>query len=79
MVAITWTAKAKEDLSQLIEFWTAVSENTAKLQVQRIFDKIQLIATFPRSGRTVPEMGHPDIREHIVGFYRLVYYVVSDT
>ena len=78
MAAITWSDKAKEDLAQLIEFWSAVSENSAKLQVQRIFDRIQLVESFPRSGRVVPEMGHPDIREHIVGFYRLVYYVVSD-
>jgi plasmid stabilization system protein ParE len=62
MVAITWTNKAKEDLAQLIEFWSGVSGNSAKLQIQRIFDRVQLIATFPRSGRAVPEMGHPDIR-----------------
>lgn len=24
-------------------------------------------------------MNHPDIREHIVGYYRLVYYIVSET
>jgi plasmid stabilization system protein ParE len=71
MVAITWTDKAKEDLNNLVDFWSAVSENSAKLQMQRIFDKVQLLANFPRSGRTVPEMGHPDIREHIVGYYSI--------
>ncbi len=24
-------------------------------------------------------MGHPEVRELIVGYYRLVYYIVSDT
>jgi toxin ParE1/3/4 len=78
MVAITWTDKAKEDLNNLVDFWSAVSENSAKLQIQRIFDKVQLLVNFPRSGRIVPEMNHPDIREHIVGYYRLVYYIVSE-
>lgn len=79
MAVITWTEKAKEDLANLVEFWSNVSENSAKLQIQRIFDKVQLIAAFPRSGRVVPEMGHPEVRELIVGYYRLVYYIVSDT
>lgn len=62
-----------------MEFWSTISENSAKLQLQRIFDKVQLLTAFPRSGKIVPEMNHPDIREHIVGYYRLAYYIVSET
>lgn len=45
MVAITWTDKAK-DLNNLVDYWSTVSENSAKLQVQRIFDKVQLLIIF---------------------------------
>jgi len=75
---IAWTDKADEDMAQILSYWSAISESSARLQAQRIFDKIDLIQAFPRSGRVVPEMGHPNIREHIVGHYRLVYYIVSE-
>jgi len=49
------------------------------IQVKRIFDKVEILETFPNSGRVVPEFGHPQLREHIAGHYRIVYYVVSPT
>ena len=75
---INWTGRAEDDMEQLIAYWSTISANSARLQIQRIFDKIDLIYAFPRSGRVVPEMGHPNIREHIVGYYRLVSYIVSE-
>ena len=77
MVAIVWTEKADSDMEQIIDYWVAISENAARLQVKRIFDKVEILETFPNSGRVVPEFGHPQIREHIAGSYRIVYYVVS--
>lgn len=79
MVVITWTEKADEDLAQIIEYWSGISENAVKIQMQRIFNRVQYISLFPKSGRVVPEMGHPNIREHIVGHSRLVNYIVSKT
>ncbi len=79
MVAIVWTEKADEDMEQIINYWAAISENSARLQIKRIFDKVEILETFPRSGRVVPEFGHPQMREHIAGQYRIVYYIVSET
>ncbi len=79
MVAIAWTEKADSDMEQIIDYWASVSENAARLQIKRIFDKVEILETFPNSGRVVPEFGHPQIREHIAGSYRIVYYVVSPT
>lgn len=77
MAAIVWTDKADSDMEQIMEYWVNISESAARLQVKRIFDKVEILETFPQSGRVVPEFGHPQIREHIAGSYRIVYYVVS--
>lgn len=78
MATIVWTEKADDDIDKIIEYWASVSENAARLQIKRIFDKVEILETFPNSGRVVPEFGHPQIREHIAGTYRIVYYVISD-
>ncbi len=65
-------------MEQIVAYWSSISENSVRIQTQRIFEKIDLILLFPNSGRVVPEMGHPSVREHIVGHYRLVYYLVSE-
>ncbi|MDO8367420.1 MAG: type II toxin-antitoxin system RelE/ParE family toxin [Saprospiraceae bacterium] len=75
---IVWTKQADDDMEQIVDYWSSISENSVRLQTQRIFEKIDLIFMFPQNGRVVPEMGHPNIREHIVGHYRLVYYIASE-
>jgi toxin ParE1/3/4 len=77
MVKIVWTDRADEDMAQISAFWFGISEYSEQIQIDRIFNKIQLIEDFPKSGRIVPELGHPQIREHISGNYRIVYYIVS--
>ncbi|MBK9335083.1 MAG: type II toxin-antitoxin system RelE/ParE family toxin [Lewinellaceae bacterium] len=64
MVAIAWTEKADSDMEQIIDYWASVSENAARLQIKRIFDKVEILETFPNSGRVVPEFGHPRFEEH---------------
>ncbi len=43
MVAIVWTDKADEDMEQIIDYWAAISENNARLQIKRIFDKVEIL------------------------------------
>jgi len=65
-------------MEQIVAYWSSMSENSAGLQTQRIFEKIDLIMLFPFGGRIILELAHENIREHIVGHYRLVYYIVSE-
>lgn len=51
---IVWTDKADEDLEQITAYWSSISIHSARLQAQRIFEKIDIIQAFPRSGRIVP-------------------------
>jgi len=37
------------------------------------------LSTLSERGRTVPELGQPDVRELLLGRYRLVYEVFPDT
>jgi toxin ParE1/3/4 len=55
------------------------SARYATLVVQRIAAAIDLLASSPQMGRVVPEIGDPDVREIIVGAYRIVYRYRHDT
>ncbi|MBU2739392.1 type II toxin-antitoxin system RelE/ParE family toxin [Acidithiobacillus concretivorus] len=41
--------------------------------VNDLFATVEQLADFPKSGRMVPEVGSPRIRELIFGTYRIVY------
>jgi plasmid stabilization system protein ParE len=43
--------------------------------VARIFSAVERLIQFPYSGRIVPERDKPEIREIIVGRFRVVYRV----
>jgi toxin ParE1/3/4 len=43
------------------------------LVVQRIVAAIELLNTSPRMGRVVPELADRELREVIVGAYRVLY------
>jgi toxin ParE1/3/4 len=46
--------------------------------VKRIRAKAQLLRKFPSSGRTVPELQNRDIRELILGNFRIIYKTISN-
>ncbi len=45
---------------------------------KRLFEATSQIETFPKSGRIVPELGREDVRELVVGEYRMVYQLKAD-
>ena len=49
-----------------------------KIQITRIRERARKMVEFPNSGRKVPELDNPRIREVFSGNYRIVYYLVSD-
>ena len=73
MAEIRWTLQAAADLEAIAEFISVDSPQYAQLFALNIFNAIERLATFPRSGRAVPELGNPAIREIILGNYRIVY------
>jgi toxin ParE1/3/4 len=55
--------------------WPASS---ARLVVTRLVAAVRRLGDYPLSGRVVPELGRPTIREVIDGSYRIVYRVTPD-
>ena len=73
MVEVRWTPQATHDLDAIVVFISNDSPHYARLFVVDLFQAVERIAEFPHSGRVVPELGDPGVREIILGSYRLVY------
>jgi addiction module RelE/StbE family toxin len=70
---VRWTEQAVSDLQAIREFITRDSPRYGRLVAERLFNATERLETFPLSGRIVPDLGRDDVREIIVGEYRLVY------
>jgi len=73
MAEIRWTPQASQDLESIAEFISRDSLQYARLFVVDVFQALDRLVSFPKSGRIVPEIGDSSIREIILGNYRLVY------
>ena len=71
--AIVWSAEAESDLFEIRAFIAGESPHYAEVVAARLYDAVGRLAAFPESGRIVPEISDPHIREVIYGPYRLVY------
>lgn len=78
-MSVTWSQKAGENLLDIEDFIARDSLERAVRFVDALIDHVEAILTDnPRSGRTVPEIGNPDIRELIYRGYRVVYRLNGD-
>lgn len=77
MTTILWTEQARSDLAAIHAFITQDSPKYAALVVRQLIASIDQIATFPDSGRAVPEFENPQVREIVRRPYRIVYRVVG--
>lgn len=78
MVKINWTSQAKSDLISIAEFIAQGSTKYAQLHVKRIRERVKQLSNFPDSGRIVPELDNPRIREVILGNYRIIYLLATN-
>ena len=78
MTQLRWTPQAVEDLEAIHAYVARDSTHYATLLVERLFTAVDRLATFPESGRIVPEFQRPDLREVILGSYRIVYRLRDD-
>ncbi len=76
---VTWSQEAGENLVDIEEFVARDSLERAVRFVDALIDQTEaILADNPRSGRTVPEIGNPEIRELIYRGYRIVYRLNGD-
>ena len=76
-VEVRWTLHSLEDIDNIAEFIAKQSLFYAQVQTERFFQRAIVLEQFPESGRIVPELNSPEIRELIEGNYRIIYKVVS--
>jgi len=69
---ILWSPQSLRDLDA-IHGYIAKTLSIMHLTIARIFSAVEQLIQFPRSGRIVPERDEPEIREVIVGRFRVVY------
>lgn len=76
---LRWTESAKADLIDIGRFIAQDSPVRARRWIKRLRQRAVAAARAPRAGRIVPEFNEPDIREAILGNYRIVYRVAETT
>jgi toxin ParE1/3/4 len=75
MVEVRWTPQAADDLDAIAEFISQDSPHYSSLLVLDVLCAVDRLIQFPKSGRVVPEIDDPLVREIILGSYRIIYRV----
>ena len=76
--AVIWSAESLSDLDGIHDYIVRTSPRYAAVVAGRLVDAVSRLADFPESGRIVPELGEPSVREVIHGSYRIVYELRGD-
>jgi plasmid stabilization system protein ParE len=79
MVEIILAESAWNDLDSITDYIALDSPRYAREFSDRLFERIEKLETFPKSGRIVPEFNNDLIRELIMGKYRTVYRIYKPT
>lgn len=77
MVRIKWLLSAKNDLKEIYDYISLDSKRYAKLQVERIQNKTEILKSQIEIGKIVEELNDPKVREIIEGNYRIIYRIIS--
>lgn len=77
MVEVRWTSQALDDIDCIAEYIAKDSTRYAEIQVAEFFESALRLEEFPKAGRIVPEVRDTNLRELLVGFYRIIYRINS--
>jgi plasmid stabilization system protein ParE len=77
-VRITWSPLAIQRVLEAAEFIARDKPGAAQSWAESTFEAVERLADLPNSGRVVPEIRRPEIREIIHGAFRIIYRIESD-
>lgn len=77
MARLAWSSEARDDLGRIRRYIARDSPHLAANFAQRVIERTRQIVDFPESGRVVPELDSPHIREVLIGSYRVIYLLRS--
>ncbi len=72
---IIWSPLALERVSEISDYIAEDDVKAARMFVIDLFGVVERLENFPNSGRVVPEVKRPNIREIIFKNYRVIYRV----
>ena len=74
-----WSLRAQRDMIDVGEYIAKDNPSAALAMLERIEERVEKGAESPLTGRVVPEFSNAEIREFILGNYRIVYRVGKAT
>ena len=77
MATIAWTAEAQCWLEDIFEYIAADNPQAAARTVQEIYERAQILATFPEIGHRYVSSSR-NVRVLLYGHYRIAYLVKDD-
>ena len=76
---LIWSPLAIDRVAEIAQYIALDSPNSAQKWVDSIFQVVERLERFPKSGRVVPEIMQDDFREIIHGNYRIIYRLQSES
>lgn len=73
MAQVKWTLVALDDVEAICTLIGRDAPSHAQMFAEDVFEAVERTAVYPESGRIVPELDRPDVRELVMGNYRIVY------
>lgn len=70
---VIFSPRAVHDLETIVRYISAHNAPAGLTFGEALVRRVETLAAFPESGRIVPEMANPAIREVFHGRYRIVY------
>jgi plasmid stabilization system protein ParE len=74
-VRVFWTDAALSQLEAIRDYFAQTSPEYAQRLVERLINRSEQIAAFPRSGRMVPEYEIDEVRQVVEGSHRIIYLI----
>jgi len=79
MARLIWTEPALADLDAIADFIAIDKPDSAKRLVRTVYEAVQRLRRFPKSGRVPPELADLPYREVVVPPCRVLYRVDRQT
>ncbi len=76
---IIWSPLAIDRASEIAEYISMDNPTAASQWIDNIFEKVLILKSSPKMGRTVPEINRKEVREVIFGNYRIIYRIEKNS
>lgn len=76
---LVWSPLAFTQAEEISGYIAEDNPIAAEKWLMGLFDEVERLADYPESGRHVPEIRRPEIRELVYGEYRIIYRIRAAT